>query len=193
MFMIHLPIAVGVGDTADVRINGEPARVTWRDEETLVIEPDDARSILRIMTGCRQCAHIRVQRCRRLRRFHPHPARGAARRHHRHRPGEYGEEEEAMSNPIVIGGIDAEHLLDALLTQTRTMVLAHIAHASGWPKLLESALESARDSAQAALDMHREGKVPHFELADVADHALVAHVLGIIQLASRAPREGAGL
>jgi hypothetical protein len=28
------------GDTIDCRINGKPKRVTWRDEHTLVIEPD---------------------------------------------------------------------------------------------------------------------------------------------------------
>jgi anaerobic glycerol-3-phosphate dehydrogenase len=28
------------GDIIDCRINGKPKRVTWRDEHTLVIEPD---------------------------------------------------------------------------------------------------------------------------------------------------------
>jgi hypothetical protein len=45
MFIIHLPANVHIGDTASVRINREPARVTWRDAQTLVIEPNDARRI----------------------------------------------------------------------------------------------------------------------------------------------------
>jgi hypothetical protein len=48
MFAIHLSNNVGIGDTVDCRINAEPARVTWRDAQTLVIEPGDARRILRI-------------------------------------------------------------------------------------------------------------------------------------------------
>ena len=36
-----------MGDTYNCRINGEPARITWKDDATLVIEPDDARVILR--------------------------------------------------------------------------------------------------------------------------------------------------
>ena len=39
-----------VGDTADCRINKKPRRVTWRDENTLVIEPDDARKIITWVT-----------------------------------------------------------------------------------------------------------------------------------------------
>jgi hypothetical protein len=35
-----------VGDTADCRINKVPARLTWRDAKTLVIEPNDARIII---------------------------------------------------------------------------------------------------------------------------------------------------
>jgi hypothetical protein len=45
MFMIHMPRSFKVGDTAPVKINGEPKQVTWRDAGTLVIEPDDARRI----------------------------------------------------------------------------------------------------------------------------------------------------
>ena len=41
-FLIHLAKNVRIGDTIDVSINKKPARVTWRDAETLVIEPDDA-------------------------------------------------------------------------------------------------------------------------------------------------------
>jgi hypothetical protein len=45
MFVIHMPVNFKVGDTAGCRINGEPSSVTWRDKDTLVIEPDDARTI----------------------------------------------------------------------------------------------------------------------------------------------------
>jgi hypothetical protein len=48
MFIIHLPTSVHLGDTVDVQINGEPARVTYRNTQTLVIEPDDARHIVAI-------------------------------------------------------------------------------------------------------------------------------------------------
>lgn len=48
MFMISMPAAFKVGDTADCRINGKPARLTWRDEDTLVIEPGDARKIFSV-------------------------------------------------------------------------------------------------------------------------------------------------
>src|SRR5262245_18604803 len=51
MFFICLPTTFKVGDTADVRINGEPARVTWRGPDTLVIEPDDAREIIFVEEG----------------------------------------------------------------------------------------------------------------------------------------------
>jgi hypothetical protein len=49
MFMMQLANTVRIGDTADVTINAKPARVTWRDSETLVIEPDDARHIVRVL------------------------------------------------------------------------------------------------------------------------------------------------
>jgi hypothetical protein len=45
MFMLNMPVDFKVGETRDCRINGKPARVTWRDQHTLVIEPDDARQI----------------------------------------------------------------------------------------------------------------------------------------------------
>jgi hypothetical protein len=45
MFIIHLPKTIKVGDTIDCRINAEPAKVTWRDKETLVIGEDDAREV----------------------------------------------------------------------------------------------------------------------------------------------------
>jgi hypothetical protein len=46
MFFISMPKTFGIGDTADCRINKEPARLTWRDSKTLVIEPNDARVII---------------------------------------------------------------------------------------------------------------------------------------------------
>ena len=46
MFMMSLPKETKVGATENCRINGEPAKVTWRDAKTLVIEPDDARLII---------------------------------------------------------------------------------------------------------------------------------------------------
>ena len=38
MFALNIPSTFG--DTIDCRINGKSKRVTWRDEHTLVIEPD---------------------------------------------------------------------------------------------------------------------------------------------------------
>jgi hypothetical protein len=48
MFMISMPKTFTVGQTADCRINREPAKVTWRDMKTLIIEPDDVRTILAV-------------------------------------------------------------------------------------------------------------------------------------------------
>jgi hypothetical protein len=45
-FAICMPLTFKVGDTVKCTINGKPARVTWRDQETLVIEPGDARRIV---------------------------------------------------------------------------------------------------------------------------------------------------
>jgi|HubBroStandDraft_3_1064219.scaffolds.fasta_scaffold168042_2 hypothetical protein len=40
MFVIYFPTAFKIGDTVDHNnINGEPARVTYEDKDTLVIEP----------------------------------------------------------------------------------------------------------------------------------------------------------
>jgi hypothetical protein len=39
MFVIHFPTTFSVGETVDCKINDEPARVTWRDQDTLYIEP----------------------------------------------------------------------------------------------------------------------------------------------------------
>jgi hypothetical protein len=43
-----MPRDFKIGDSADCRINHEPARVTWRDVDYLVIEPSDARPIVGI-------------------------------------------------------------------------------------------------------------------------------------------------
>jgi hypothetical protein len=51
MFFISLPTTVRVGDTTDCKINGEPRKVTWRDTETLVIEPGDVRRIVSVMVN----------------------------------------------------------------------------------------------------------------------------------------------
>jgi hypothetical protein len=49
MLMISMPKKTfKTGSTELCRINGEEARLTWRDEKTLVIEPGDARAILTI-------------------------------------------------------------------------------------------------------------------------------------------------
>ena len=32
MLAIHMPKSFRIGDTVDCKINGEPKRVTWRDE-----------------------------------------------------------------------------------------------------------------------------------------------------------------
>jgi hypothetical protein len=50
MFSMCMPITFKVGDTADVRINFEPRRLTWRDADTLVIQPGDVCKILRRWT-----------------------------------------------------------------------------------------------------------------------------------------------
>jgi len=46
MFVMTMPRTFKIADSADCRINKQPARITWRDANTLVIEPDDARVIL---------------------------------------------------------------------------------------------------------------------------------------------------
>jgi hypothetical protein len=46
MFIIHLPRSFKLGDTVDCRINSKPRRITWRDNRTLVIEPNDCRPIV---------------------------------------------------------------------------------------------------------------------------------------------------
>jgi hypothetical protein len=51
VFVISFPKGFKIGDTASCRINREPARVTWRDADHLIIEPDDARAILAVERG----------------------------------------------------------------------------------------------------------------------------------------------
>jgi hypothetical protein len=45
VLIIPMPTSFKVGDTADVRINGEPQRITYRNTAIMVIEPDDVRPI----------------------------------------------------------------------------------------------------------------------------------------------------
>jgi hypothetical protein len=46
MFIVTLPSTIGIGDTVDCKINGEPSKITWRDADHLVIEPGDVREII---------------------------------------------------------------------------------------------------------------------------------------------------
>jgi hypothetical protein len=46
--MMHMPCDFKVGETQDCWINGKPARLTWRDANHLVIEPDDVGPIVAI-------------------------------------------------------------------------------------------------------------------------------------------------
>jgi hypothetical protein len=48
MFVIAMPAEFKIGETYDCQINGKPARVTWRDNDHLVIEPGDVRQIVRM-------------------------------------------------------------------------------------------------------------------------------------------------
>jgi hypothetical protein len=50
-FAISMPLTFKVGDTVKCTINGKPKMVTWRDKNTLVIEPGDARRIVAIHRG----------------------------------------------------------------------------------------------------------------------------------------------
>jgi hypothetical protein len=45
MFVMHMPESFKIGDTAACCINGEPAQLTWRSPDTLVIGGTDARHI----------------------------------------------------------------------------------------------------------------------------------------------------
>jgi len=44
MFIITMPASFNVGDTIECKINAAPERVTYRDELTLVIEPNGERT-----------------------------------------------------------------------------------------------------------------------------------------------------
>ena len=46
MFHLSMPLTFSIGETAPVRINLEPATLTWRDADHLVINDDDIRVIL---------------------------------------------------------------------------------------------------------------------------------------------------
>lgn len=46
MFFISMPKRFKIGDTESARINGKTAQVHWKDKATLVILPDDERTIL---------------------------------------------------------------------------------------------------------------------------------------------------
>jgi hypothetical protein len=46
MFMMTMPISFRVGDTAQVKINGEAATLTWQTSRTLVINGTDTRAII---------------------------------------------------------------------------------------------------------------------------------------------------
>jgi len=46
MLIISIPHIHKIGDTVDVRINFEPAKLTWADAHTLVINGTDRRRIL---------------------------------------------------------------------------------------------------------------------------------------------------
>jgi hypothetical protein len=47
MFTIFIRRTCRIGDTVDVRINMKPARVTWADDRTLVVNGTDRRVIHR--------------------------------------------------------------------------------------------------------------------------------------------------
>src|SRR5262245_48072741 len=46
MFFISMPDTLKVGESADCRINQRSTRVTWREQNTLVIGENDARRII---------------------------------------------------------------------------------------------------------------------------------------------------
>jgi hypothetical protein len=59
MLVIYFPTTFKIGDTADRNnINGEPARVTYEDKDTLVIEPGaaDIRENDKVVEVCRNSA-----------------------------------------------------------------------------------------------------------------------------------------
>jgi thiamine biosynthesis protein ThiC len=68
MFMINMPLDFKVGETRDCKINREPKRITWRNQHTLVIEPDDARQIFHTEVDgdmrCFMCGDAGAKRAR---------------------------------------------------------------------------------------------------------------------------------
>lgn len=46
MSVVWLPESFNVGDTVDVKINGESKPLTWRGDDCLVVGPDDVRKIV---------------------------------------------------------------------------------------------------------------------------------------------------
>jgi hypothetical protein len=64
MFYINLPATAKIGDTVPVRINGDPARVTWRDKDTLVIEPNDDRGLRAFFCGSESASKSAIERRR---------------------------------------------------------------------------------------------------------------------------------
>jgi hypothetical protein len=46
MFIIAIPGHHTCGDTVDVTINGKPAKLTWQDARTLVINGHDRRTMI---------------------------------------------------------------------------------------------------------------------------------------------------
>jgi hypothetical protein len=46
MLILNLPKSFKIGDTINYRTPNETMRITWRDARTLVIEPDDVRTLL---------------------------------------------------------------------------------------------------------------------------------------------------
>jgi hypothetical protein len=46
MFVLTMDAGFKVGDTREVRVNGDPTSVTWSGENTIVLGADDARQIL---------------------------------------------------------------------------------------------------------------------------------------------------
>jgi hypothetical protein len=58
MFIMHMPESFKVGDTAACRINDEPAQLTWRSHDTLIIGDDDARRVVATQVQDGLCCFI---------------------------------------------------------------------------------------------------------------------------------------
>ncbi len=50
MFTMSMPLDFAIGQTAPVRINGEPATLCWRDADHLVVDGARVHSILTVQT-----------------------------------------------------------------------------------------------------------------------------------------------